>query len=1147
MADPTNPNDPQFSGDPEHYVFVNGRWQYRDSAASGNAPAASGSVKAETVGNPGSMLGLLSGVPIPGTVLGADAPGASLVTTQPDADRARMAGLLGQLQTQATTGGGAWEQALAQNTAGSNATASALGQSLGEDNMSASRAIGNATAGNNQRAVGQGNLLRAQTQQAAQGQIADILAGQSAMDAQQSAASAAVNQGRAMTNADQHQRSTQKAWSDLGAVGQTVLSAIGGGMSEGGEVPGQPRVFGDDELNDIVPAKLSPGEIVIPRSIATGPNAPEASARFVAAVQARGQSSGPNFDEGGQVGPYGETDARGVLRNDSSAGDGGFTMYGSRKAPASIDNGALLDTTKYNETRDASLANADNFMSQYLGKGPSVAPQAFQNATDSTINDAMKARAPIGDVVGGATQQQQGAAGNAAGIVAGESQRGAEAFASAVQRQRAQNLALAHAEQQAAWRNSMLNAGVGLQQQGQLSNLLSGSGQAAVAAAGMFGGRQQDGDSDYNANATGIADNDKGAIDDAFNGYGDYEIGEGGYAAEGGIVVSHLARRGTHKAPLRPGSQRARPGEPPRVAKTQEEERPYRTQEEMDGPISRDDRYRVEDMGSKISKAERKKYDRENPDLMDLHPEGYADGGKVLPAFFPLPPPQAEVAPGSMPAFFPSQTAGQPQTSRIPDALRALASILPRHPDELRGEDWPISPEAQAERLATSPGAGPQWTRPVSDARPPNAPVKSSTSSPPQAPSAAAPQPPRAAAPRTAAPKSPGVAPSDPYAEQQRAAGMRAEVEGTQATEQAGILGGLQKSLEANAVAQEEMRSRASSVAQSQLMAIQQARDDMKGINTTVDPGRFWEDRGVPGKIAAVIGLALGALGNDNGVNRSAQLLNQMIDRDIDAQKASFELALRKGQSGIDSAQNIYALSRQQSQDDIAAGLAAKGTALDLAKNQIDIAAAKAGAPMAKANLANLSAQIGLEKQKADEALKQRGFDNAIKSGHLALEREAAGVKAQTAGAAVDKTQKALLDTITTEESTIKQQGEKLKSLIKKHGTAEVMNGEVEAEMRQAVNAMAVAAAKMNDPASAARSSEVEMEAKNIFKPGFFQRPESALKTIDSYLSNAEQRKRNAYSARGVSAGEAASSGQPAAKPGVRRMRLPSGEVVEVR
>jgi hypothetical protein len=52
-------------------------------------------------------------------------------------------------------------------------------------------------------------------------------------------------------------------------------------------VPGKASVPGDSLKNDKVNAKLSPGEIIIPRSIAQAPNAPELAAQFVAAVMAK--------------------------------------------------------------------------------------------------------------------------------------------------------------------------------------------------------------------------------------------------------------------------------------------------------------------------------------------------------------------------------------------------------------------------------------------------------------------------------------------------------------------------------------------------------------------------------------------------------------------------------------------------------------------------------------------------------------------------------------------------------------------------------------------------------------------------------------------------------------------------------------------
>lgn len=64
-------------------------------------------------------------------------------------------------------------------------------------------------------------------------------------------------------------------------------------MKAGGEVPGDdtgmPPMM-DDESQDTVPANLSPDEIVLPRSVAQSPNAPEEAANFVGNI--KGQQGG---------------------------------------------------------------------------------------------------------------------------------------------------------------------------------------------------------------------------------------------------------------------------------------------------------------------------------------------------------------------------------------------------------------------------------------------------------------------------------------------------------------------------------------------------------------------------------------------------------------------------------------------------------------------------------------------------------------------------------------------------------------------------------------------------------------------------------------------------------------------------------------
>jgi hypothetical protein len=70
------------------------------------------------------------------------------------------------------------------------------------------------------------------------------------------------------------------------AIGKAMM-----GMQEGGVVPGKAEVSGDSLKNDTVPAILSPGEIVIPRSIAQGPDAAKKAAEFVAAIHSRKKHS----------------------------------------------------------------------------------------------------------------------------------------------------------------------------------------------------------------------------------------------------------------------------------------------------------------------------------------------------------------------------------------------------------------------------------------------------------------------------------------------------------------------------------------------------------------------------------------------------------------------------------------------------------------------------------------------------------------------------------------------------------------------------------------------------------------------------------------------------------------------------------------
>jgi len=66
-------------------------------------------------------------------------------------------------------------------------------------------------------------------------------------------------------------------------------TSVGSKLKQGGHVPGKPKVPGpvDSYANDTVSAKLSPGEIVLPRSVTQSKDPVSESAKFVAAVIAK--------------------------------------------------------------------------------------------------------------------------------------------------------------------------------------------------------------------------------------------------------------------------------------------------------------------------------------------------------------------------------------------------------------------------------------------------------------------------------------------------------------------------------------------------------------------------------------------------------------------------------------------------------------------------------------------------------------------------------------------------------------------------------------------------------------------------------------------------------------------------------------------
>lgn len=137
-----------------------------------------------------------------------------------------------------------------------------------------------------QMGVGQAATLQAQQQLAAQQALAqqqqamasNALQGE---NIQQGGAASQNNAAMGGQNINaQVAEGNQKTNAGLfGGLLQSAGAAFG--LAEGGDVPGQAEVKGNSEKNDKVPAMLSPGEVVLPRSVTQGPDMEKKAIEFL--------------------------------------------------------------------------------------------------------------------------------------------------------------------------------------------------------------------------------------------------------------------------------------------------------------------------------------------------------------------------------------------------------------------------------------------------------------------------------------------------------------------------------------------------------------------------------------------------------------------------------------------------------------------------------------------------------------------------------------------------------------------------------------------------------------------------------------------------------------------------------------------------
>lgn len=167
----------------------------------------------------------------------------------------------------------------------------------------AARMASEMAANNNQIAANQAATLQANQSLGAQSALGNVLGqmGNQSLQSQQNLLNANDAQNNAInTGSLGSQGLTADAMKTTSQNNAGIMNGIIGGamkgagaalalLSKGGEVPGQPSVAGDSPRNDTVPALLSPGEIVIPRSDS---NDPKKAKEFIDHLMSNKQNPG---------------------------------------------------------------------------------------------------------------------------------------------------------------------------------------------------------------------------------------------------------------------------------------------------------------------------------------------------------------------------------------------------------------------------------------------------------------------------------------------------------------------------------------------------------------------------------------------------------------------------------------------------------------------------------------------------------------------------------------------------------------------------------------------------------------------------------------------------------------------------------------
>jgi hypothetical protein len=186
------------------------------------------------------------------------------------------------------------------------------------------------------------------------------------------------------------------------------------------------------------------------------------------------------------------------------------------------------------------------------------------------------------------------------------------------------------------------------------------------------------------------------------------------------------------------------------------------------------------------------------------------------------------------------------------------------------------------------------------------------------------------------------------------------------AAEEQAVFQERQKFAEVQAQKQAALAERAQTIGKEQLTKLEAIQQNLRNISTDIDPNRFWKSKDSGAKFTAAIGIMLGGIGG--GPNRALEIVDGAIERDIQAQQASFQNALARGRADAESQSNIFAAHRQLLGDEQAALAATKLSMLEAFEARLQGVASKYATEeiQARTQAALAATQQAKAKQMAD-------------------------------------------------------------------------------------------------------------------------------------------------------------------------------------